>query len=788
MDGEPPDSPDEPKQVTLWTEAVGREACGYVTKPAVLQATGEKKGGRRKVLLEAWVKDSELTEKPKPKTRAATAPKEELEAPVKIKLKTGFWFIRRKDFLELPKRCPTHQTLRERKLLEWREVSLQELVSGELKRSTAAVSHVWVTKKHFDPEGVKLAKIKETLSGPDFQWLQYVWLDFICLPQFWSDDGTHEDLSKEEEEHFDEAVRDCIPNLFMGASVIILWDVETETRFWPSVELIMALKTPTLIGVLPGLDSDDRATFAFLKLFDGEESKIEQHARKLWTNASLGAAMEYLKQDTIAADVPKDKTTVLGVLQTLEGDLARLFRREPTLLNIPRHAMAGLTHVKRVLHLDFTVDVKHINRFLNRRTAIMLAAEQGKGDLLRLILAVPDIEVNAQDTGHGYTALMFASREGQQSSLEILLADIRTNVNAKADNGDTSLAIALHADQLASARRLLAVPQIEVDVKSLRLCIQKDDRDTTAALLKCPLLQINCEIGGGFRALHLAAQQGKPQLVRQILGCPGVDVNAKAAKDYTALHVAVEHGHLEVARELAGAEGIDLTAAACDGDTPLLLAVTRNRLDLTRMFLSIKEMNTNFQSVLALALQQDSELSQLLLNDPDVQISAELAAKFKALVQRVRDIKEELVAGIDFNGKLLRLAVQETASTELLKLVLAAPHMDDVNAMVFFEEGTALQYAAEKGKLEIVETLLAVPGINVNVDKNGWTALHAAAEHGHTKVVRMLLATPGIDTNIRAGFYTPLSIAEQTRHEEIAVLLRGLGGKRWSKSWLTVTS
>ena len=57
MDGEPPDSPDEPKQVTLWTEAVGREACGYVTKPAVLQATGEKKGGRRKVLLEAWVKD-----------------------------------------------------------------------------------------------------------------------------------------------------------------------------------------------------------------------------------------------------------------------------------------------------------------------------------------------------------------------------------------------------------------------------------------------------------------------------------------------------------------------------------------------------------------------------------------------------------------------------------------------------------------------------------------------------------------------------------------------------------
>ena len=155
---------------------------------------------------------------------------------------------------------------------------------------------------------------------------------------------------------------------------------------------------------------------------------------------------------------------------------------------------------------------------------------------------------------------------------------------------------------------------------------------------------------------------------------------------------------------------------------------------------------------------------------------------FRELVRKVKSVREELVAGIGFPGKLLRAAVQE-GNVDLLRLVLATPRLD-VNSKVFFDEGTALQYAAERGRLEILKVLLQVSTIDVNANSSGWTALHAAAEHGHEGIVQALLGAPGIDTNILSGFYTPLAVAEQTRQDRVAALLRRGGGKRWSQTWL----
>ena len=67
--------------------------------------------------------------------------------------------------------------------MEWRIIPFQEIVSGELKRSTAAVTHVWLSKKHFDPDGLKLARLKEVLASEACRWIEYVWLDFACVPQ-----------------------------------------------------------------------------------------------------------------------------------------------------------------------------------------------------------------------------------------------------------------------------------------------------------------------------------------------------------------------------------------------------------------------------------------------------------------------------------------------------------------------------------------------------------------------------------------------------------------------------
>ena len=66
-----------------------------------------------------------------------------------------------------------------------------------------------------------------------------------------------------------------------------------------------------------------------------------------------------------------------------------------------------------------------------------------------------------------------------------------------------------------------------------------------------------------------------------------------------------------------------------------------------------------------------------------------------------------------------------------------------------------LRQAAEQGKEQEVENVLAREGLQVNSqNKEGCTALHLAMRNNHLAVVRMLLARPDIKVffcNIRIG-------------------------------------
>ena len=142
----------------------------------------------------------------------------------------------------------------------------------------------------------------------------------------------------------------------------------------------------------------------------------------------------------------------------------------------------------------------------------------------------------------------------------------------------------------------------------------------------------------------------------------------------------------------------------------------------------------------------------------------------------------------------LALAVQATqaAAPQAVALVAAAHAGDaaeirrliaagaDVNAPDPYGN-TALIWAASRGDANIVQALLAVEGIDVNVQEilYGETALIGAARNGYAEIVQALLAVEGIDLNAQNKFgWTALIWAANKGHTNIVQALLEAGADK----------
>ncbi len=121
-----------------------------------------------------------------------------------------------------------------------------------------------------------------------------------------------------------------------------------------------------------------------------------------------------------------------------------------------------------------------------------------------------------------------------------------------------------------------------------------------------------------------------------------------------------------------------------------------------------------------------------LLTIPGVDINKASANGINALIAACR-------------GATLNHSHNAQGFRECVRLLLKQPQIEvnpDRNNF------TVLMYAALSGDLELVETILAFPGIDKNAKDNwGWTALMAAIQNGHLNIVQALLQKDGINTD-----------------------------------------
>ena len=126
-----------------------------------------------------------------------------------------FFFMSRDVFLALPLSeggVPRHQELRKQGKLFERRVSLEEVFTQRLARTSVVFSHRWFEPTHPDPQNVKLLKAQEFVHAQPA--VDAVWMDWLSVPQSHGGPPRTED----EEDYFTSTLYN-INMLYLGLQV-----------------------------------------------------------------------------------------------------------------------------------------------------------------------------------------------------------------------------------------------------------------------------------------------------------------------------------------------------------------------------------------------------------------------------------------------------------------------------------------------------------------------------------------------------------------------------------------
>ncbi|RPA78860.1 hypothetical protein BJ508DRAFT_328893 [Ascobolus immersus RN42] len=160
-------------------------------------------------------------------------------------------------------------------------------------------------------------------------------------------------------------------------------------------------------------------------------------------------------------------------------------------------------------------------------TPLLYAADQGKVEMVRLLLETGRVDPNARDGLDG-TALIYAAQGGYAEIVRLFLETGRVNPETRGYGGRTALSYAAGAGSAASAtvRLLLETNKVDPDAKDFNPYTGR---------------------GGGRTPLSYAAEsRGSAATVRLLLETKRVDPNSKDSRGVTPLWYASQAGNTDV--------------------------------------------------------------------------------------------------------------------------------------------------------------------------------------------------------------------------------------------------
>ena len=182
------------------------------------------------------------------------------------------------------------------------------------------------------------------------------------------------------------------------------------------------------------------------------------------------------------------------------------------------------------------------------RTPLLMAAENGREAVVRLLVERADVEADSKDD-YGQTPLLTAAENGREAVVRLLVgrADVKTDL--KDNSGQTPLLKAALYGQEAVVRLLVERPDVEADLKD----------------------------NYGQTPLSGAAENGREAVVRLLVERADVEADSKDSTGRTPLSWAALYGQEAVVRLLVERADVEADSKDDMGRTPLSWAVVAER-------------------------------------------------------------------------------------------------------------------------------------------------------------------------------------------------------------------
>jgi len=271
--------------------------------------------------------------------------------------------------------------------------------------------------------------------------------------------------------------------------------------------------------------------------------------------------------------------------------------------------------------------------------------------------------------------------------------------------------------------------------------------------------------------LHIAVNVNSAKLVSWLLS-NGAEATAALDDGTTALHCACQTG-----------DGCDVAAVLLQHAASLLCRTRKSKSGTTGI--TVLHDATEFADLMTIRVLLKHKV------DVDAVTNAGITALHIAAKHGHTNIIEELllhgakvdILASDAKGSSicpLHYAVENNHPTTVTRLVADGADVNIGRSYAGREHVTCLHLAAMRQNVEMVQQLLAVPGIDINTcDSDNATALHTAARGGFIDIARLLLQH-GVDASIgmmsgQSSNQTVLHCAVRYRHVELTRMLLAAG-------------